>query len=280
MMTTMPPAVRILPMDSQKEEFPNWSIEDVQARFFLVDMPSAPHPGRYQYRAHGLDADSGTAVLFQFASRIIAKAVLVRSERYEQPDGPYKGALWFDPDSIQVFKPVDADLVRKHWPEDFRGFSHVRWDLDPSHYPEFERELSETKSPARPAPQAHDLEAPSPARVHTTVSRIVRDTQLSNSVKVLHSYECQICGHTILLADGSRYAEGHHVQPLGIPHNGPDVIENIICLCPNHHAACDLGAIRLDPAELRQAAGHCVSQQYIDYHNHTIYRALTAGSGS
>jgi putative restriction endonuclease len=37
-----------------------------------------------------------------------------------------------------------------------------------------------------------------------------------------------------------------HIRPLGAPHNGPDVKENIIiCLCPNHHVLFDSGAITL-----------------------------------
>jgi hypothetical protein len=118
---------------------------------------------------------------------------------------------------------------------------------------------------------AQDLEAPPTDRVQTTISRILRDTQLSNRVKALHKYECQICGYTLELPDRSRYAEGHHLQPLGAPHDGPDVLGNIICLCPNHHAACDLAAIELGQ-ELRSAVGHVVDQRYIDYHNE-LYRA-------
>ena len=128
-----------------------------------------------------------------------------------------------------------------------------------------------------PTPQALDL-SPPPARVETTISRIVRDTELANRIKALHNFECQICGHSIILADGSRYSEAHHVQPLGKPHNGPDAVENIICLCPNHHAACDLGAIRLDATSLRPAPGHGVGQQYIEYHNQTIAADLVTSA--
>jgi predicted restriction endonuclease len=116
--------------------------------------------------------------------------------------------------------------------------------------------------------------------VETTISRIVRDTHLAKRVKELHNHECQICGHTIILADGSRYAEGHHVQPLGAPHDGPDVLDNIVCLCPNHHAACDLGAIRLALDELRPAHGHKVGQQYIEYHNSAIYGVSGASAAN
>ena len=126
-------------------------------------------------------------------------------------------------------------------------------------------------SGSQPAtPCARDLESPPAERVRTTVSRIIRDTRLSNNVKALHNYECQVCGSTLALADGSRYAEGHHVQPLGAPHNGPDVLGNIMCLCPNHHAACDLAAIELNSNELRHATGHVVDQRYLDYHNSLV----------
>jgi hypothetical protein len=165
--------------------------------------------------------------------------------------------------------------MREIWPE-FDQFSHVKWSLDPTGYATFRRLLTGIRVPQHPAPQAHDVEAPPVGRVQTTVLRVVRDTQLSNRIKVLHNHECQICGHTILLADGSRYAEGHHVQPLGGHHNGPDLPENIVCLCPNHHAAYDLGATQLTLDELRSVDGHTVGRQYIDYHNKTIYSGNVA----
>lgn len=61
--------------------------------------------------------------------------------------------------------------------------------------------------------------------------------------------ETNHAGCTLILPNGSRYAEGHHIQPLGAPHNGCDVLGNINWLSANHHAACDLGAIRLSLSE-------------------------------
>ncbi len=72
------------------------------------------------------------------------------------------------------------------------------------------------------------------------------------------------------MPDGSRYAEGHHIQPLGTPHDGPDTAANVLCLCPNHHAACDKGAIALTMDELRKADGHDVGQEFLDYHNRIV----------
>jgi hypothetical protein len=107
-------------------------------------------------------------------------------------------------------------------------------------------------------------------RVGVTTLRIIRDTRLSITVKELHEYKCQICGHSLEFPDGKRYAEAHHIKPLGIPHNGPDCIENIICVCPNHHAELDYGMIRLGTSAL-VSHKHRIGVEYIDYHNKNIY---------
>lgn len=89
-------------------------------------------------------------------------------------------------------------------------------------------------------------EPPKPApRVPSTVLRIVRDTAMANRVKELYEYACQVCGERLTMLGGSFYAEGAHIRPLGEPHDGPDVENNIMCLCPNHHVLFDRGAIYL-----------------------------------
>lgn len=120
-------------------------------------------------------------------------------------------------------------------------------------------------------PTASDVNDTKTAKVLTTTYRILRDTELARRVKLIHDFECQICGHTIVLPDGSRYAEAHHIQPLGSPHDGPDVMGNILCLCPNHHAECDLGVNQLDLSSLRHVDGHNVDEAYIEYHNREVY---------
>ena len=125
--------------------------------------------------------------------------------------------------------------------------------------------VSETPCPA-------DIAGPS-ERQQVTVYRILRDTILSKEVKSLHRYQCQICGHTIVLPNGSRYAEAHHIQPLGEPHNGPDRKDNLVCLCPNHHAELDYGVRPLLLADLRRVDGHSVSETYLRYHNEVIRKS-------
>lgn len=124
--------------------------------------------------------------------------------------------------------------------------------------------------PPPTTPQPPDLAPPPPERVACSVYRVLRDTELARRVKRLHDYRCQICGHSIQLPDGSYYAEAHHIQPLGIPHNGPDVTENILCVCPNHHAELDYAVIDLIPSQLRAAVGHTIGAQYVRYHTEVI----------
>ena len=45
---------------------------------------------------------------------------------------------------------------------------------------------------------------------------------------------------------GRRHAEICHIKPLGRPHNGPDVPENILCLCPNCHVLLDEYSLWID----------------------------------
>jgi len=117
----------------------------------------------------------------------------------------------------------------------------------------------------------NDIEPPLPERVETTTFRVLRDTALARKTKGMHDHEFQICGLAIRLPDGSSYAEAHHIQPLGAPHDGPDIAENIIILCPNHHAMCDYGVIALKLHELREHAEHKIDPEYIDYHNSVIF---------
>lgn len=141
-MSSTPQAVRILPMDSQLE-FEGRSIEEVQQTFFLKELLRPDRPaGKYWYREAGLNAETGTFVLFQYEGKLIASATLIKGERFDTPEGgTYRGALYFYPNSIRVFDPIGPEVVAGIWPE-FKGFSQVKWDLDPKGLTQFERKLT------------------------------------------------------------------------------------------------------------------------------------------
>jgi hypothetical protein len=166
-------------------------------------------------------------------------------------------------------KPIDVKGIRKRF-----GYK-PRWSPRRIIYRIKQRDVVEQlirelkRAPS--APKAIDLNPPSPQRVATTAYRIIRDSALARRVKALHKHKCQICGHSIKLPDGSLYAEAHHIQPLGKPHNGPDVIGNILCLCPNHHAELDLRVRKISLSEFAIVDGHAITRRFVDYHNEKIY---------
>jgi hypothetical protein len=166
----------------------------------------------------------------------------------------------------------ERDPFGRDWLRQLAKAGYIQRVLDES-----SREAVElfSRFSAPPTHEAVDLCPPPAERVATNTYRILRDTELARHIKALHDYRCQICGHTIELPDGSRYAEAHHIQPLGVPHNGPDVTENILCVCPNHHAELDYGAVPIARAALRGHADHRIEPRYIDYHNREIH----GGSG-
>jgi 5-methylcytosine-specific restriction endonuclease McrA len=107
--------------------------------------------------------------------------------------------------------------------------------------------------------QAVDLTRPE--RIESTRSRIVRNTQVSKSLKRRYSNTCQICGNRREQGNGQGYSEAHHLKPLGRPHDGPDTESNVIVLCPNHHADFDYGTISVAPTTLVIKHEH---EQFVD----------------
>ena len=103
---------------------------------------------------------------------------------------------------------------------------------------------------AKPGIVDKDNELTSPDRVTFSIQRVIRDSEISKKLKRSYKYKCQICNETIEMPDGKRYAEVHHLRPLGKPHNGKDGHPNSIIVCPQHHAMFDLGAIAIEPQTL------------------------------
>ena len=105
----------------------------------------------------------------------------------------------------------------------------------------------------------------------TEVSRIIRDSVIVRKVKKLHNYTCQICRTQLELRQDEFYSEAHHLKPLGAPHNGPDIISNLICVCPTCHVKLDYGVIQIDASTILSVKGHNIAQKYIEYHNNLCH---------
>ena len=117
-----------------------------------------------------------------------------------------------------------------------------------------------------------------PNRVETISNRLQRNVQLSEKVKKLYSHRCQVCG-VILDSPSGPISIGAHIKGLGRPHNGPDVIENMLCLCPNHHDQFDYYSFYVDPEsfeiiglndfknkKLNISPRHKIDKDFLNYH--------------
>lgn len=129
-------------------------------------------------------------------------------------------------------------------------------------------------SPVRDVPtqltSENTVSTPSRKIFHTL--RIVRDTKKALEIKKFYDFHCQVCNIRLEGRSGP-YAEAAHIIPLGIPHNGPDDQENILCLCPNHHVLFDSYAFTINDdftligtaGRLNVRPGHNINNRYLAY---------------
>jgi hypothetical protein len=124
-------------------------------------------------------------------------------------------------------------------------------------------------------------------RIKTTLHMRVRDTEQTKRLKSLYNSVCQVCCIPIKIDEGKNYSECHHIQPLGREHNGFDVIENMLVVCPNHHIMFDLGTLAIHPKtrklycvegnsyrEVQKSElhfKHQISEEYLIYHWDNIF---------
>ncbi|GAA2460192.1 hypothetical protein GCM10010191_95740 [Actinomadura vinacea] len=111
------------------------------------------------------------------------------------------------------------------------------------------------------------------------------DRRIADKVKQEHQFQCQICGVTLQSPAGFRFAQTFHLRALARPHRGPDVAENILCVCPTHRVQLELGTITVDDdlqvideitgepfAQLAAVPKHKVGIEYVRYHR-GLYRS-------
>lgn len=127
--------------------------------------------------------------------------------------------------------------------------------------------------------------ADTPGQYQTVIDRHHRDHETVAELKTTYSDRCQVCGDRRARPDGTGFSEVHHIHPLGDPHNGPDTPNNMLVLCPNHHADFDNGLITVDVESLtithpydrsvdgrslNIADAHTLDTTHLAYHNDNI----------
>lgn len=125
-----------------------------------------------------------------------------------------------------------------------------------------------------------NAEGTRPRREPVCTQRVIRSTAIGNQVKALHNHICQLCRERLDTPAGF-YAEAAHIKPLGSPHNGPDSMSNILCLCPNCHVRFDRLVVSVDqrgrikyhsPQQsdknraIRTVKDHVISAEYLEEH--------------
>lgn len=215
------------------------------------------------YTGHGgRDPTTGRQVRDQALTQ--GNLALARSQVLGLPVRVTRGSRHASPLSPQVgYRYGGLYRVEDHWYETGRsGFGIYRFRLV---------KLTGNLHPAALVPPG---DAAGPAlRKLVTVQRLVRDTDVARRVKELHDFTCQMCGQRLLSPSGA-YAEAAHIRPLGAPHHGPDVLGNVLCLCPNHHVLFDLGGVAVGddfsligmPGFLRQHRKHPLDVRHLHYH--------------
>ncbi len=100
---------------------------------------------------------------------------------------------------------------------------------------------------------------------------------------------CQICGNTISIPGKGNYSMIRYLKPPDPPHNGPDIRENMMVLCPSHNAEMAFGVFFIDNATMkiihhnianqyhdspiRLNEDHQLSHEYLEYHKDEFCRA-------
>ena len=92
-------------------------------------------------------------------------------------------------------------------------------------------------------------------------------------LKEQYDFTCQVCDIR-LEANGIPHAIGAHIKGLGRPHEGPDLKENMLILCPNDHHLFDAFAFSIKDdcsfigrdGSLTVHPRHNIGLEYIRYH--------------
>ncbi|MCW8328919.1 HNH endonuclease [Photobacterium sp. SDRW27] len=214
--------------------------------------------------AGGRDENTGRQIADQQLTRTnlaLAKSKLdqlpvrvTRSHKHKSEFSPKEGYCY-----------AGLYMVEDYWRE--KGISgHYIW-----HYSLVSCERLESKEQTGIRDNSPDYKETE--RKAVVVNRIIRDSTKAKRVKEWHRYQCQVCGLALETSAGL-YAEAAHIQPLGMPHNGPDDESNILCLCPNHHILFDNGGFTINEdlslngidGDLVTTKKHKINLNFVAYH--------------
>ncbi len=158
----------------------------------------------------------------------------------------YKGDPKFSPtsgfryDGLYEVRNDGLYEVRKHWfKRSVDGPLIVQFELVAVDYGV--QSIAKTPQGVSAPPSGNA----SPDRRERRSRALVRDQANVDWIKSLYDDTCQVC-RIQLMTDAGAISIGAHIQGLGKPDNGPDVVENMLCLCHNCHAIFDSGSFYIN----------------------------------
>lgn len=232
--------IRILPM-SAKFEFPNMTYQEIQNKFFLNELVNKKQ-GEYFFRTSGMTATKGTLVLFQIDNKIIASSNLIQVKKFNEPiEGIYKGAYYFDVNTIKVFEPISAKELSKI-DGNFTAFSQSKQKIDSSKQ-DMVISLINSKEQLRIPEEV--IESESNKFVEGSKKQIIvnayeRNSKAREECVKHHGSKCAICGFDFGEVYGEAF-EGkihvHHIKPLNEIDDEYEVDpeKDLLPVCPNCH---------------------------------------------
>jgi len=231
--------IRLLPMS--KEEFLDWTIEEVQNDYLLDELINE-NDGYFNYAEKGMSSIKGALILFQFDNHVIGCAKLLEVIKHKEPiDDIYKGAYVFDTSSIKTFEPINTDEM-KNIDDSFKTFSQVKQYLDPVCYEDL-MVLIQLKSDGmitEEIPEDETGKYPEASKKQITINAYERNPKARQDCIRIHGSSCVVCGFDSGKVFGDEF-EGkihvHHKKPLHELDDEYEVDpkEDLIPVCPNCH---------------------------------------------
>ncbi|MEN9354678.1 MAG: hypothetical protein RL318_2003 [Fibrobacterota bacterium] len=135
---------QVLPVS--KDVFEGEDIEQIQEEFFEDNLVESADDYGYSYcafKAQDIELNEEIKfVLFQFAGKIVASALLVDVDLYDEPDDEgYVGEYVFNADTVATFDPVSQEELKTFFPK-IEAFGEKAQLLDGAGFSEFVKFLT------------------------------------------------------------------------------------------------------------------------------------------
>lgn len=113
--------------------------------------------------------------------------------------------------------------------------------------PESEEEREAAREEGQLPPPAAGTEA---ERRLAKIRQLIRRGDNRRFIQNLYGGTCQLSGVIVRLPQNKFSVDCAHIRPLGLPHNGPDDVRNMLSLSPTMHRLLDRGCVRIHPTTL------------------------------